>query len=221
MIKNLLLLMMFSPVVSFADSTDVSIWKRPKLFLQLERFNTLVDGKGANLGGIRGGLEFGKKYRIGIGYYNLNSDIIEYIHLTPEEAVDAPADSVKGKLFMGCVPLCLEYIFYNKGKWQFSIPLHIGVGNTYFEYFNKYNETKSVRDHSIILADIIIAGQYKIVKWVGIGAGIGYSKIVVVNPSVERNLSSPMYSIGLKIFLGEIYRTVFPHGLCGKKDYSQ
>lgn len=209
------------PVLAFGDSTDVNIWKKPKFFLQLERFNTLVEGKGAKFGGIRAGLEFGRKYRIGLGYYDLNSDIIEYIKLSPEEAVDASADTVKAKLKMGCVPLCFEYIFYSKGKWQFSVPFHLGIGKSYFEYFNKYNETKHLKDHNVILADVIISGQYKIVKWVGIGAGLGYRKVLVVNPSVERNFSSPMYNIGLKIFLGEIYRSVFPHGICGKKDYTQ
>jgi hypothetical protein len=213
----LMLLSAQSYVASAQDSTE-SFWRKPKFFLQFDRFNSIVAHEGADMSGLKAGLEFGRKYRFGIGLYNLKSDVIEYKRLTPAQAADAPADTVKAQLNMGYVPLCFEYIFYDKGKWQFGIPVHLGFGQTYFEYFNSKGETKKIKDQNVVLTDVVISGQYKVFRWVGIGAGLGFRKMLVDNPAIERNFNSPLYNIRLKIFLGEIYRTIFPRGLCGKKE---
>jgi hypothetical protein len=201
---------------AIADSTD--IWKKPRFFLQYDRYNSFVSEKGANISGLKAGLEFGKKFRFGIGIYNLVSDVIEYKKLTPEQAADAPADTVKAQLKMGYVPLCFEYIFYDKNRWQFGLPVHLGFGETYFNYFDKAGKTQRIKGQNVVLTDIVISGQFKVVKWVGLGAGIGVRMMLVDNPDINRDFNSPLYNIRLKIFLGEIYRSVFPHGLCGKKN---
>lgn len=212
------LLPVFSILAGSAFAQDSTLWKKPKFFLQLDRYNSIVANQGADISGIKAGLEFGKKYRFGIGLYNLKSDIIEYKQLTPEQAAEAPADTVKAQLNMGYVPLCFEYIFYDKGKWQFGIPVHLGFGQTYFEYFNSAGQTRQLKDQNVLLTDVVVSGQYKIFRWIGIGAGLGFRKMLVENPAIQRNFNSPLYNIRLKIFLGEIYRTVFPRGLCGKKE---
>ena len=131
MIKNtFLLLLLLLPISGYSDSTDIGFWRKPKFFLQLDKYNSIVGRQGADVSGIKAGLEFGKKYRFGLGYYNLKSDIIEIKHLTPAQAAEAPADTVKARLRMSYIPLCFEYIFYDKGKWQFGIPIHLGFGAT-------------------------------------------------------------------------------------------
>ncbi len=193
-------------------------WSKPRFFLQLDRYNSFVANEGADMSGIKAGLEFGKKYRFGIGIYNLKSDIIEYKQLTPQQAAEAPADTVKAQLNMGYVPLCFEYIFYDHNRWQFGIPIHLGFGGTYFSYFDKAGNTKRIKGQNVMLTDVVISGQYKVFRWVGIGAGVGFRKMLVDNPAIQRNFNSPLYNIRLKIFLGEIYRTVFPRGISGKKE---
>jgi hypothetical protein len=207
-----------SAIVIAGDSTTVNIWSRPRFFLQFDRYNSFVSKQGADMSGIKAGLEFGKKFRFGIGLYNLKSDIIEYKKLSQKQALDAPADTVKAQLNMGYVPLCFEYIFYDKGKWQFGIPVHLGIGETYFNYFDNNGRTQKIKDQNVMLTDVVISGQYKILKWVGVGAGLGFRKMLVQNPAIEHNFDSALYNLRLKIFLGEVYKSVFPHGLSGHKN---
>lgn len=216
-----LLLFLLIPTVLSAQSSNDSIWRKPRFFLQLDRYNSIVADRGADMLGIKAGLEFGKKYRFGIGIFNLKSDIIEYKKLSPEQAAEAPADTVKAQLNMGYVPLCFEYIFYNAGKWQFGVPVHLGFGETYFEYFDKNGKTSKIKDQKVMLTDVVVSGQYKILRWVGIGAGVGFRKMLIDNPDIQRDFNSPLYNIRIKLFLGEIYRTVFPNGLNRSKKNDQ
>jgi hypothetical protein len=215
----IILLLFLAGRVAFGqnDSTG-NTWNKPRFFLQLDRYNSFIANEGADMSGLKAGLEFGKKYRFGIGLYNLRSDIIEYKLLTPEQAAEAPADSVKAQLNMGYVPLCFEYIFYDHNRWQFGVPIHLGFGGTYFTYFDKSGNTKKIKGQNVMLTDVVISGQYKVFRWVGIGAGIGFRKMLVDNPAIQRNFNSPLYNLRIKIFLGEIYRTVFPRGISGKKE---
>ena len=50
----------------------------------------------------------------------------------------------------------------------------------------------------------------KIVKWVGVGFGVGYRIMLLNNPDIPDKLSSPLYVLRLKIFLDEVYRSIFP-----------
>ncbi|MCW5918764.1 MAG: hypothetical protein KIS71_03175, partial [Bacteroidetes bacterium] len=61
-----------------------------------------------------------------------------------------------------------------------------------------------------ILFEPAITGHYKLIRWVGIGFGVGYRVMLKNNKQLKDNLSSPIYILRLKIFVDEIYRTVFP-----------
>jgi hypothetical protein len=62
----------------------------------------------------------------------------------------------------------------------------------------------------VLISDIGINAQYKVLKWVGLGAGIGYRFMLVSNPEIDTDFSSMVYSIRIKVFLGEIMKTIFP-----------
>jgi hypothetical protein len=103
-----------------------------------------------------------------------------------------------------------EYTFYEKDDWQISSPLCLGYGRSYFEYFDKNNNRRSIYNHGVLISDIGINAQYKVLKWVGLGGGVGYRFMLVSNPEIDTDFSSMVYSIRIKVFLGEIMKTIFP-----------
>ena len=150
------------------DSSQTQSWRKPRFFFQFDRYNSFVSNRGANCSGFKTGLEYAKKYRFGIGFYNLKSDIIEYKTLNEQDAANAPNDTVKARLNMITIPFCFEYVFYDKGPWQFSLPINLGIGETYFSYFDKEGKEKRLRDAPIVDYEVAITGQYKILKWFGV-----------------------------------------------------
>ena len=108
------------------------------------------------------------------------------------------------------IPFGFEYILYNQEPWQFSVPIDLGYGASYYSYYDKYEKIKKLNYHHVVDLEAGISAQYILLKWVGVGVGLGYRLTLVKNQDIKHNFSSPVYSIKLKIFLGEIYRSVFP-----------
>ena len=84
-------------IASPPDSLIRDNWRKPRFFFQLDRYNSFVSTIGANCSGFKTGLEYARKYRFGIGFYNLKSDIIEYKSLNAKDAANADSDFVKSR----------------------------------------------------------------------------------------------------------------------------
>ena len=177
-------------------------------FVVFDSYFSFIGKKSADVWGFKAGIEWNEKWRFGIGYNKLSSDIIEYKALPQSELPYAKNDTVKAQLFLRYFPLMAEYIAYRKDPWQITIPLQMGAGSSYFQYFDKENGSRKVFEHGVLIFQPGVNAQYKVLKWFGIGAGLGYRFLVINNPDIETSMNSPVFSIGLKIFIGEIVKSV-------------
>jgi len=102
----------------------------------------------------------------------------------------------------------VEYVFYKKNRWEFSLPLSIGIGNTRYEYL--YNNTEFQRDKKIVvICETGVSGDYKLFSWLGIGMGAGYRLMIIDNKAIDENFNSIIYILKIKLFLSEIWRNVW------------
>ena len=105
------------------------------------------------------------------------------------------------------VNVFFEYVYFNSRKWQFSIPLQLGAGDSKYKYnFNGENHTD--KQHWILLYEPAVCGQYKITPWFGVGLDVGLRIMLVTNKDIGTKFNSPMYDIKALIFWGELYRSV-------------
>lgn len=177
-------------------------------FLVFDSYYSFIGNKSADVWGFKAGVEWNKQWRFGIGYNKLSSDIIEYKKLPAEEISYAKNDTVKAQLFLTYYPVMAEYIFYRKDPWQLSTPIHLGYGNSYFQYFDKTDSGRKIFKHGILASQIGINAQYKVLKWFGVAAGIGYRIMLANNPDIDTRMSSPVFAVGIKVFPGEIIRSI-------------
>jgi hypothetical protein len=124
---------------------------------------------------------------------------------------DTHVDTLQNaQLEMSFYPVCFEYTFYRKYPWQFSVPLSIGVGNSYFWYYKNAAGDKGETDkETVALLTMNVDAQYKIIKWVGVGAGLGFRVMLKDNNNIHENFNSVIYSLQIRIFVDEIYRSLF------------
>ncbi len=185
------------------DSLHQAFSQKPKLFFQLDGYNTFASGNKANAFGFKTGVDFGKKIRLGIGYSWLSTDIVE------SRFIAAEYDTFRTEIKSAYVTMGAEYVMLRSDPWQVTFPMHFGFGNSYRIYPKNGKDLKTDK-HSVVLLEPAITGHYKFIKWVGVGFGFGYRIMLKNNEAVDQKISGPLYVLRLKLFLNEIYKTVFP-----------
>ena len=186
------------------DSIKEDLMTPASFFVNLDQHNSFVSSRLAKINGVRFGLSYQEKYKIGFGFYGLSSAT----PLTTTQIVNG--DTVYPKLNLGYFSFCYEYVFYQKYPWQFSVPVQVGIGNSFFDYTDKAGKYHKTKEQLIMLYEPAVIGQWKALKWVGLGFGVGYRLMLVSNPTLNQKFNSPIYSLGIRIFFDEIYHSLSP-----------
>jgi len=182
----------------FVENIKQSFETKPKIFLKFNSRNSIISTEGARINSINTGLEFEKKTRVGLGYEWLGSKIYRDKYILNENNI---IDTVNTRLKLQYISLFGEYIFYNENKWGLSLPIILSFGKA--KYVNK--DSKIYGNKSFVFGyETQIIGQYSILKWIGVGAGIGYRIMLKDKSKINENFTSPIYILRIKIFFGKI-----------------
>lgn len=189
----------FSAQVNFVDSIRVSLTKKPKLIGALSSHNTFIDNINSPIYNIKAGLNFKNLFRVGMGYAFLKRPY-KVDKIINASGVTVLADA---RLTFSYVNFFAEYVFYKTSKWEFSVPLFFGIGNSSLKY--SYNN-QAIQDSRrlILLYEPVISGQYKVLSWLGVGGDVGYRLMLVNNRSIGNRFNSPVYSLGTVIFFSTL-----------------
>jgi len=212
-----LFLVLFAVLVQAQVLEEIrgSFRKKPKFFFNFTQYNSFINRQSANISGIKAGLEFNEKVRLGLGYGWLNSDIVDKIVIDKNDM----SYQTNGQLKFNFISTSFEYEFYTNDSWHLSVPLVVGAGGAHYEYIDRITKDRTATKNShIVLFEPTVNAQYNIINWVGISGGLGYRFALNASKDYRKNFSSPIYVIQLKIFFDEIYRDLFPNGLLKKKD---
>jgi hypothetical protein len=205
-----------SPALSLND-VMLQSWKNSaqaynnhkiKPYFQLDSYYSFIGNRYADVIGFKAGIEWNNKWRFAAGYNQIKSDIVENKVLPSSELQYAINDTMRAQLYLRYFPLMAEYVFYDKDAWQLSAPINLGYGRSYFQYYGINNQKRRVFEHGVLVSEIGMNAQYKIIKWFGIGAGLGFRIMILNNPAIDTKFSSPIFSIRIKLFPGAIYNSI-------------
>lgn len=214
MIKKLSIIIFFivfasrSANAQLADTIRYSLQQKPKFFITLTSFNTIIDHEHANIFRIKSGLIYNQRIRFGIGYSNLaNNSVVTSINIK-ENNLDYYTN---GELNFSFFSLSAEYFFYNDYPWQFTVtPFQLGFGSAKYRYINRpYRESTFTPSEAIILYQPEISAQYNIFQWVGIGITTGYRFTPYRSKKLTQKLDAPLIAIDIRLFLDEVYKILF------------
>ncbi|HEX5001253.1 MAG TPA: hypothetical protein VFW78_02055 [Bacteroidia bacterium] len=193
------------------DTPLVSFKNKPTPFVTYDIAGSLLGGHGATTFELRGGLDFKKKVRLSVGWAWVLSDIVDK---NKEVVLESGKDSiVPADLRMQFATVNAEYTFFDNDRWQITVPVSTGYGMSYYRYNERvdgvYKKQKTDKNPVAVFGPSLTV-TYKLLKWVGVSAGLGYRFMIKDNDEVRQRLSSPIYTIKARIFFDEIYKSVFP-----------
>ncbi|MBN8694987.1 MAG: hypothetical protein J0L87_00540 [Bacteroidetes bacterium] len=198
------------------DTIRSEFRKKPHPFVTLNSRNSFVNNEIVNVFGIKAGLKYGNKLRLGIGYnqlYNPPKNLNENFEYINE--LGKPYIISKGLKFY-YFSATVEYVFYQTKHWEIGMPLQLGVGESYYQFELNGVKTKTNRNVNLIY-EPAISVEYKIFKWVGVGADFGYRFMFANTKKLNQQLNSPIVTFDLMIYYREIFKSLFPNTKLAKR----
>ena len=183
------------------------------MFGKLDTRNSFFYNSRVKIFGITAGLNFGKRLHLGMGYNQmypfdkLNKNFDKQLYYINQNNIQ---DSVTCKLKLFYFSAYVEYIFYQTKRWQLSIPLQIGIGQTKYRYQLR-GKKYSTEQHVCFIYEPAVSTEYRFFKWVGVGADVGFRFMLTNSKALNEKFNSPTYAFKLLIYYNEIYKTLFPN----------
>ena len=191
------------------DTITACLKKKPQIFAKLDSRNSFIANSRAKIFGVKLGLSYCKRVHFGVGYNQLYppaTDFNKKIYVNENTLLK---DSAIAKLNMFYFSAHVEYIYYQTKHWELSIPLQIGIGKTNYKYIY-LDEKYRIEDTFNFIYEPAISVEYKPIKWIGIGADIGYRFMVTDYRKLNQKFNSPTYAFKFLIYYSEIFKSVFP-----------
>lgn len=184
---------------TFEQEFTESFKTKPKLDIKLDNRFSFIRAEDVKTLGVKVGLSFNRRFKVGLG-------VNQMIRSTGNKiSVNDTIRSVDLDYFY--FSPYAEYTFYNSKKWAFSLAAQLGFGEARYEY--KLNNKEVELAKTLVLSyEPAMLIDYKIVRWFGIGTGVGYRIVYYKRSVIEERFSSPQIIVKLKIYLGEIVRTI-------------
>lgn len=198
------------------DSIRYSFQKKPRLIAGFATKTTFIQGFRSPIFTARAGMEWNRIVRIGVGVswlklspYKVGIDNIPFYFDKQISDSTGVLYTVHPALKFRYANVFFEYIYFYSRRWQFSVLLQAGAGDSRYKY--NYNEkTFTESPHWILLYEPAVSGQYKLLPWLGVGFDTGLRIMAVTNKNIGYRFNSPVYDIRMVILWGELYRMVFP-----------
>lgn len=186
---------------TFEDDFKKSFKSTPQLDVKFDSRFSFIRGNDFRTSGFKIGISFNRKFKTGLGYNQLIIPTRSTIQ-TEDRKFDAELKYIYFSPYF-------EYVYHSSKRWEFNLSSQIGIGRAHYQYFNPTTQ-KAIRTRysAVISYEPAMLIDYKIIRWVGIGTGVGYRLVLYKNSGIEEKISSPVYIVKLKIYLGEIVRTI-------------
>lgn len=203
----------FNANAQLLDSFKVILKSKSSIDLRLESRYSFINNDFAGISGIRAGVSFRRKLRLGGGVSWLKSDIVENEYIPNDNGI---LISTPKYLRLAYICLYADFVFYKTKRWQVSVPLQTGIGATWFQYKKGY-DLSSNNKKLLLLYEPGISTHFKVFKWFGLGVAVGYRFAIKNNSAISDRLSSPTYAFKILFWADQLYYDLFPKSKLAQK----
>ena len=200
------LIISFTIKGQFLDTFKVFLKSRPSIDARLESRSSFLNNSPTKVSGVRLGLSFRRKLRVGIGYSWLDTDVKDAKLIT-----DAFGNLryTNEYLKFGYVCYYADFVFHKTKRWQLSVPIQVGTG-MYWTQYNDGLKTIKSKQRLLLFYEPGITVQFKATKWCGLGLDVCARLALRNTKYVGEKLNSFVLAPKLLIWFDQIFYMTFP-----------
>jgi hypothetical protein len=185
---------------AFGQASLDRIKKRVNLDVRFETQNSFAATEYVFFWGLKLGIDLDRRVKFGFGYTWLQSRYFSD-RFDPDKY---PSTNRMAQPRFRYYSAYMEYDFYKEGRWEFSAPVEMGFGYSFYR-----NDDVSKMGRGFNWMTIFgLNTTYMFSKWVGFGVGVGYRIVLLRNKQMDDQFSAPYYQVKLKIGFSEILRLI-------------
>jgi hypothetical protein len=172
------------------------------LYFRLSRSQSLIDEDNVRFNNIRLGIEYNKKYRMGL----LISAMVDSVIIQE----DLPEDATYNDVDFLAVGGFFEFMVINNYRWELSVPIQAGYGFANYKYLDQNKDAlREEQGPYYFLTEVGISAQYNVNNWFGIGGGLGVRSVSAGDETLSDFSKGPYYNFGARFNIGGLYQSIF------------
>ena len=177
------------------EQINESLKHKPSLYGNYGTRNSFISNYKSDVKTIKLGVTFNKQFTLAIGYNWLDTKF------------ESKINKIDTELRLRYISPFMEYSFLEKNDIEVTIPVYLGFGTSFYESKTK----QKLNQQFIVLYEPSMTVTYRLLRYIGLSAGVGYRLLLVGNKKINQNLNAPTYSLGVNLFFGTIYRDIKPY----------
>jgi len=222
---TLILIFLCSPAAGKAQLLDTIrefLKHKYSIDVRLESRNSIIGHELTSINGVRVGLTFKRKLRIGGGLSWLKTDGNWWLKTNVTKDFtrihdDGSSETIKKYLKFVYTCYYLDYVFYKTQHWQLSVPIQVGAGFLWFQETKKYSFGNNEKKYLLFLYEPGITLQYKVFKWLGAGSDVTYRFALQNRKKTGEQLSSLSLTFKALFWFDYLFYEIFPKNKLTKK----
>ncbi|MBS1646998.1 MAG: hypothetical protein JST67_06625 [Bacteroidetes bacterium] len=166
---------------------------------------------------VRLGVSFDKKISLGLSYSWLTTKITDTKTFYDDNINNKV--SVPRRLSLYYVGLYAEYTYFTSRRWKFSIPMQFGIGKIAYNYTYNHQSFSDNQGYCFVYEPEVDV-RFKIWRWVGLEADVGYRIFIQKDPLAKKTFNSPLFSFGVFVSWDEVALLLFPKNAWIQKKFA-
>jgi hypothetical protein len=187
------------------DSLPGVIRAKYSIDARLESRLCFIGENQVSVNGVRLGVAWQRKLRLGGGFSWLNTEVRVPVNPFPTNT------GIQDFKFLKFGYLCyyIDFVFHKTKRWQLSVPLQGGAGLIWLQRKQLYNLFSQDTKYFMLLYEPGVTVQFKIFKWFGLGNDIAY-RFVFKSRKSGQALNAPTYSLKILFWPDLLFYDLFP-----------
>lgn len=188
------------------DSLKAALHQKPGIDLSYEKRNSFLLNDTVRFRGIKLGLRFGKKLKIGLSFNWLKTNLYNQVRYF----YNSSNDTTGGFFKMAYFAVYTKIVYHKTQRWEFSTPLQLGYGSSWLQKNPPLSYKHQLFKKNMLVYEPTVAVQFKILKWLGIAGNIGYRFVWHKEEKILSHLNGPIYVLNINFMLEQLFFEMFP-----------